>query len=851
MNRFAIYIVLCLLTGWSTALAQEKDIPFDKKIFNEDKLGFEAAVKEIRTGDSYFFDGKDELIEEALSHYLKAQEFNPHSSMLNYKIGVCYLYSYNKLQSLSHFQFVEKVNPEIDPELDFYLGQSYQLWGEFEKAIGYYEKYKLTLDPNDTEQLFYLDKKIKESKTGIQLMENPVRVWIDNLGDSINSKYSEFSPVISADNKVLFYTARRPDSYGGKTDNTGKYFEDIYYSRREFAEEWQAAKNIGEPINTISHDATVGIAPDGRSLFTYQGISAKDGDILITRQLDDGTWEKPESIGNGINSKHHESSASISFDEQTLFFVSNKPGGFGQHDIYIAHWNEKSEKWGDVENLGDVINTKFEEKGVFYHNDSKTLYFSSDGHDNMGGLDVFKTVYNEETEVWSKPENLGHPINTPDDDIYFVVTGNSRYAYYSSWRPDGFGEKDIYKITFLGAPKKPEVMELSNEILAFTHARNELPSINKTKKKFLLSGQLKVDGEPVPGEITVRDVKTNEVITQLETLPDGSYATLLEPDQEVEVSASADGFQFAKKTLMTDLDMTAYQDLDFELVSDENTLVEATENSDKNASFTSKSDKAEQTGVVTEIKDETTKNDSKDVGDPAEDATSTTDTDSNNLTENGETKTENEDSKSGTVTDNKDEIVDVKEESKTTSDNSDSNSGTISNRSDDKEKHTQIKQETAETKETHSNLKSEEKDSETANNNVVNKVDQSNTLKNLYFKFDEAQLNHVAFNSYPQKELDALTKMMKANPMMVIELGGHTDQRGSAEYNKALSLKRAEVAKNYLVAKGINSDRIKTVGYGETLPEIDLATIRQMGSNREKEIAYQKNRRTVVKVLKQ
>lgn len=155
--------------------------------------------------------------------------------------------------------------------------------------------------------------------TGIELKENPIRVWVDNLGDSINSEYPEFSPVISADNKVLFYTARRPDSEGQKKDRLGNYYEDIYYAVRQSGEEWSAGINIGPPINTDSHDATVGAAPDGKSLLTYQGISYKNGDILIAKQLDDGTWSVPMSIGIGINSKHHESSATLSFDEKTIF----------------------------------------------------------------------------------------------------------------------------------------------------------------------------------------------------------------------------------------------------------------------------------------------------------------------------------------------------------------------------------------------------------------------------------------------------------------------------------------------------------------------------------------------------
>lgn len=459
------------------------------------------------------------------------------------------------------------MNPTIDPELLFYLGQSYQLWSDFEKAIVYYEKYRNSIDDNDKKQQKYIAKKIEECQTGILLVSTPVRVWVDNLGDSINSKYSEFSPVISADNKVLFYTARKPDSKGGKIDRSGKYYEDIYYSVRDFEEDWHAGKNIGAPINTESHDATVGIAPDGKSVFTYQGINAKNGDILITRQLDDGTWETPMPIGEGVNSKYHESSASLSFDEQTLFYVSNKPDGYGQHDIYVSQWDVDKKEWKAGKNLGPIINTEYEEKGVFYHSDSRTLYFSSDGHKNMGGLDVFKTFCDEKTDSWSTPENLGHPVNTPDDDIYLVVTGNTRYAYYSSGRPGGYGEKDIYKITFLGPAKNPVIATLENEAIAFKHSKADLKPLSIDEPKILLSVQL-IDAEEeegIPGQVFIVDSETKDTVT-IETQPDGSFATLLDPDKAYSVGAVGDGFQFTSKSLTRELSRDAYQELEFVLL---------------------------------------------------------------------------------------------------------------------------------------------------------------------------------------------------------------------------------------------------------------------------------------------
>lgn len=695
-NILSLFLLLLVVNTFG----QDKDIPFDKRLFEDRKEEFDVAVKEIRDGDLHFYDGGTSDLAIALSHFLKAQDFNPYSSILNYKIGVCYLYSNQKFRSLDYLAFAYKVNPEVDPNIRFYLAQAHQLAGNFEEAINLYREHKDLIRENDQVQRNYINKKISECRTGQELKANPVRVWIDNLGDSINTEYPEFSPVISADNRVLFYTARRPDSEGGQQDETGSFYEDIYYSERGYGEEWSGSQNIGDPINTGSHDATVGLAPDGKSLLTYQGINSKNGDIFITRENADGTWQAPVSIGATINTKYHESSASLSFDEKTLFFESDQPGGFGQHDLYVSYWDEANKTWGPAINLGPTINTEFEEKGVFFHPDNKTLYFSSNGHNTMGGLDIFKTVRDPETGEWSKPENIGYPINTPDDDIYFVVTGNERYAYYSSYREDGFGEKDIYKITFLGDKKDPLLAEadiLSSDSELFASSKTTLASEFDDTKLFVLKGTV-LDGKTKVGistNLSVTNAKTNEKVTDIITNSDGTYSVILVPGESYAVTVSGTSYTIASKTLNSTKDQTNTEvTMDFELFPPSAGLTFA--------------------------------------------------------------------------------------------------------------------------------------------------------LHNIYFDFDKTDLRHISVD-----ELDKLVKIMQENPTIVIQLAGHTDRRGSAEYNQELSEQRAEIAKAYLVSKGINASRIKTVGYGESNPEVSGEQISNMGSNAEKEAAHQQNRRTVVTIISQ
>ena len=170
-------------------------------------------------------------------------------------------------------------------------------------------------------------------------------------------------------------------------------------------------------------------------------------------------------MNKNINTSYHESSACYSPDGKSVYFVTDKPdGGLGDRDIYISNKDEKG-KWGKAINLGPTINTQYGEEGVFIHPDGKTLYFSSQGHKSMGGYDIFKSVLNTETKVWSEPENIGYPVNTPDDDVFFVTSASGKHGYYASFNATGYGEKDIYMVTFLGL-EKPMIQNTEDNLLA-------------------------------------------------------------------------------------------------------------------------------------------------------------------------------------------------------------------------------------------------------------------------------------------------------------------------------------------------------------------------------------------------
>jgi len=470
------YIYLFTILFFAS-LVQAQNVPFDKKLFKERKEEYKQAKKNLDIGDDIFKVFTPAFLEindseylnrkisyrEALPYFFKANKFNPNNAELNYKLGRCYLMNtVHKEASIEYFQKVLKLDPNVAHDVQYHLGISYHISMEFDKAITAFKLYKESLISKDPLEYQDINKRIKECEVAKNLIANPKRVFIDNFGKPINGKYPEYGAIISADESVMMFTSRRNTSTGAENMDPGRtdYYEDIYITKKENGK-WSAPENIGSTINTSSHDATTAVSPDAQSMLIYRGDNA--GDLYECKLFGD-VWSKPKKMNKFINTKYKESSASYSNDGKTLYFVSNKPGGMGNLDIYITKWDEKSQNWGAAENVGATINTEYDEEAVFFHPDGKTLYFSSRGHETMGNYDVFKSTL-QENGRWGKPENMGYPINTVDDDVFFVINGSGRRGYYSSFRDDGHGEKDIYQITFLG-PEKPFQLNSEDNLLA-------------------------------------------------------------------------------------------------------------------------------------------------------------------------------------------------------------------------------------------------------------------------------------------------------------------------------------------------------------------------------------------------
>lgn len=383
--------------------------------------------------------------QSALILFKQLDSLEPNNAYYNFFLGICYLNTKsNYSKAIEAFGFtiknISEKETEILPQAYLNLGKTYELCNRFDEAILVFEK--ITASESSEKTLIEnANREIETCKNAKKLIQNPVKVDVENLGNEVNSKYSDYAPIIKTDESMLIFTSKREESTGGVQDENGQYLEDIYFIQKNETNKWSLPKNIGSPINTSDNDATVALSVDGEKLFLYRG---KNGGIWTSDKK--GTeWSAAQKLGRNINSGNSETSASVSFDGKILYFVSSRPGGYGGKDIYKSEMKENGE-WGPPMNLGSGINTPYDEESPFIHPDNKTLYFSSQGHNSMGGFDIFKTeLINNQ---WTEPKNMGYPINSSSDDIHFILSAKGGNGYFASNRPGGFGEEDIYRITF-------------------------------------------------------------------------------------------------------------------------------------------------------------------------------------------------------------------------------------------------------------------------------------------------------------------------------------------------------------------------------------------------------------------
>lgn len=426
-----------------------------------DPVKFEESLKNASFKDK--LEAANALMEDQLYVYavkvlinLVAEQLD--NANINYKIGICYLnISNDRAKALPYLLNAEKkISKNYDPfttfetnapiETYFYLGNAYHITEDCDKAIENFNKF---ISQSSKKHILYAKAEVSIKQCVIAKGEfaDPKEHKIANIGPEINGLDDDFSPIVTLDEGSMFFTSRRmrPDSSNITkfSQQDGKHFEDVYISYKDFKTgKWLEPEVLTNISSVNSNQASISVSADGQQLFIYKDIKG-NGEIYVA-EYEDTTYGTPKDMGSSVNSTSWETHGTLSADGQTFYFVSDRDGGLGGRDIWKVV-KLPNGQWSKASNLGALINTSFDEDSPFFHPDGKTLYFSSNGEASMGGFDIFFSQI-DETGKWTTPLNLGYPLNTVDDDVFFTTNAQGDKGYYSSSKSGGFGEKDIYVV---------------------------------------------------------------------------------------------------------------------------------------------------------------------------------------------------------------------------------------------------------------------------------------------------------------------------------------------------------------------------------------------------------------------
>jgi hypothetical protein len=405
-----------------------------------------------RVADEYFKGGN---YLKAVPEYVKLLKTNPSNQDYLLNLSYCYLnLNDDKTRAIPFLEMLVGLD-KFDKTGYLFLGMAYIFNYEYDKALEVLERYKK--EGVKKQDIDDLERLIKDCHTAKELMRFPLDISIENLGEQINTEFPDYYPFVTKDDSLLIFTSRRKDGKG-KIEFDGYYPSDIWFSKRG-TNGFTKAQQL-KSLNTPYDEQVVGMTDFADTLFIYIDHIEEYGNIYYS-ELKKGKYTRRKIFDESLNSNGIETSASISPDGNTLFFSSIRKGGKGGTDIYMTRRLPTGE-WALPQNLGDKINTPMNEDFPSLSGDGRTLYFSSDGHPGMGGYDLYKSVWDPETNTWSEPVNLGYPINTPEDDRNISFTGDGKYAYVSGFKKDkGLGDLDIYRITFNDVANPPAIFLFS------------------------------------------------------------------------------------------------------------------------------------------------------------------------------------------------------------------------------------------------------------------------------------------------------------------------------------------------------------------------------------------------------
>jgi len=486
------------------------------------------------------------LYSQAVFYYQKAQSFNPNNAELNYKIGSCMLFTHNKENAFSYLKKAASLSNDFPNDFLFYKGMCLQLDGEFGNAIEQFELFRNSAKKKELELFEMLAKKyIKECNSSVDVLSQTHRIWVDNL--SLNTEYDDWSPCLSADGDLLLFTSNRPNE--NSANNIGSYDQDIYYSNKK-SRKFKSIFSLSE-LNSSSDDVSGGLSYDGQRLLIFK---EEDGNTdVYESELNGKYWgEANRKMGKksrGGNTDKNETFASFDPPDIKVYYITDG-GHSGNKNIYFSGvMNRERNIWGKGQSAG-VVNTKFQEGSVYIHPDGKTMYFSSKGHNTLGGYDIFVS-YVDDLGHWGKPINLGYPINTPYDDLFYSATASGRYAFIASNRAGGKGGLDIYKVTYWGADK-PMTADFEDQLMASIASPvsdNSVaePITVEEKSLTVFKGKIldAITKNSIAANIEITINSTGEVYTTLKSNSStGKFLLSLPAGKNYGISVAAEGYLF-------------------------------------------------------------------------------------------------------------------------------------------------------------------------------------------------------------------------------------------------------------------------------------------------------------------
>ncbi|MBQ2573466.1 MAG: PD40 domain-containing protein [Bacteroidales bacterium] len=706
-----------------------------------------------------FYDACSYMYEDnysvALDYWKKAEDKDPENPNVWYNMGVCLKNSskdrelaveyLTKALDFTNPNYVRSDHTERTVPIDCYLelGIALRMVGKYDESTEMLNRAKEVAATNgraDLTEKTADELAITENAQKIKTQKSCGRIELYNLGSVINSEYSDHSPIITCDGQTLYFTSKRPNILNSEED------EKIYVAHKKDNGEWSSPEMLPAPINTKGkNESVVSVSSDGNQLYFFRSGSALQGGLFVSEKTDNGAWGKPKQLNSDINTKYRESHVAIAPDGNSMYFTSDRPGGFGGLDIYVIK-KLPNGKWSEPQLLPAEVNTPKDEEYPFVHPNGSTLYFNSKGHENSGGYDVFFSKINDDGS-YSKAENMCSPINTHDNDICYSLSCDGKTAYIAAIREDTKGEYDIYVIN----------------------------DVTTEENLIVYTGKVRYADNAIPKGVSVwvKDKTTGEDLGSYDVDENGEYLCYLQPKDDYTLTFSKDGetLQENSKT-PTKEDEESFKRVGAPVALDDVVL----------PLLNKEADVAVAEGGLTnhgaEALDDVLKT-VKDMKDESREMVVNIEHNENEIPRDSKQMKSVLDYLSGTV--NSSDI-------------------TYNNKPSDKNVY---------------NVKVSYGDM--AGNDLYggqkNNLSDTVEICNIYFDFDKSDIT----DKY-KETLDKLSEYMKDNPGCKIEIGGHTDNVGSDDYNMLLSGRRARAVKDYLVAKGVKQDKVIEKKYGEGSP---------------------------------